>query len=321
MQVKEKAIELLSSGKVSRVLGWKQGEFCYDLTPAVFESAEEVERSFVFSPLAGANLAKYLIAESRKEGVVAAFLKPCDSYSVLQLCKEHRIRRENVYLVGVPCEGTVDPDLLRENAKGLTAVREAGGTLVCDTLYGEKRVDLSAVLLERCKVCKSKKIVVFDELLGENGEENPQSTRFAAVEEIENLTPEERYAFWQKELSRCIRCNACRNVCPACSCETCVFDNAKLGTENKAPASSFEEQYFHIIRAFHVAGRCTDCGECSRVCPQKIPLHLLNRKFIRDMNTLYGQYQAGADEESLPPMLDFRMDDCEPSAARGGKQA
>ncbi|URW87892.1 4Fe-4S dicluster domain-containing protein [Blautia wexlerae] len=28
---------------------------------------------------------------------------------------------------------------------------------------------------------------------------------------------------------------------------------------------------FHIIRAFHVAGRCTDCGECDRVCPQGIP--------------------------------------------------
>lgn len=321
MQVKEKAIELLSSGKVSRVLGWKLGELGYDLTPAVFKTAEEVEQSFVFSALAGANLAKYLIAESRKDGKVAAFLKPCDSYSVMQLLKEHRIRRENVYLVGVQCEGTVDPDKLRDAAKGLTAVRDEGSTLVCDTLYGEKTVDRAGVLLERCKVCKSKKIVVFDELLGENGEENPESTRFDAVAEIENLTPDERYAFWQKELSRCIRCNACRNVCPACSCETCVFDNAKLGTENKAPASSFEEQYFHIIRAFHVAGRCTDCGECSRVCPQKIPLHLLNRKFIKDMNALYGQYQAGADEESLPPMTDFRTDDCEPGQAWGGKQA
>ena len=55
---------------------------------------------------------------------------------------------------------------------------------------------------------------------------------------------------------------------------------------------------FHIIRAFHVAGRCTDCGECSRVCPQHIPLHLLNRKFIKDINELYGEYQAGADFDS-----------------------
>ena len=55
-------------------------------------------------------------------------------------------------------------------------------------------------------------------------------------------------------------------------------------------ADSFEEKMFHIIRAFHVAGRCTDCGECSRVCPQGIPLHLFNRKFIKDIDELYGEF-------------------------------
>ena len=64
---------------------------------------------------------------------------------------------------------------------------------------------------------------------------------------------------------------------------------------NKAAADTFEDQMFHIIRAFHVAGRCTDCGECSRVCPQNIPLHLLNRKFIKDIDEFYGEYQAGAE--------------------------
>ncbi|MFR8333012.1 MAG: 4Fe-4S binding protein [Oscillospiraceae bacterium] len=78
-----------------------------------------------------------------------------------------------------------------------------------------------------------------------------------------------------------MRCNACRNVCPACSCEKCVFDNHCIRQWRTRPRPTrFEENMFHIIRAFHVAGRCTDCGECSRVCPQHIPLHLLNRKFI-----------------------------------------
>ena len=76
---------------------------------------------------------------------------------------------------------------------------------------------------------------------------------------------------------------------------------------------------FHIIRAFHVAGRCTDCGECSRVCPQGIPLHLFNRKFIKDINELYGEYQAGSDLEAKSPLTSFTQEDAEPSivAERG----
>ena len=320
-RLKQKAIALLSNGIVDRVLGWKIGEFCYDLTPAVFRTAEEVENDFVFGAFAGANLSKYLIAESRKGGKVAAFLKPCDSYSCTQLLKEHRILRDNVYIVGVACDGTCDIEKIKAlGCEGITAITENGENMTVDTLYGTQTVKKADVLLERCLVCKSKKIVTYDELIGEQGEEQ-ESARFDEVSRLEAMSPEERFAFWREELSRCIRCNACRNVCPACSCEKCVFDNPDSGVRNKAAADSFEENMFHIIRAFHVASRCTDCGECSRVCPQRIPLHLLNRKFIKDINELYGPYQAGADLETKPALMDYTLDDCEPSVVyqRGGR--
>ena len=169
----------------------------------------------------------------------------------------------------------------------------------------------SDVLLERCVNCKSKKHVAYDELLGDEGDVI-ESARFDEVARIEAMTPDERFAFWQNELSKCIRCNACRDVCPACTCEKCVFDNPGSGVENKSPANSFEEKMFHIIRAFHVAGRCTDCGECSRVCPQNIPLHLLNRKFIKDINDFYGDYQAGEEVGSRAPLVDYTTEDLEP---------
>ena len=35
-----RAAALLADGTVSRVLGWKKGEFVYDVTPAVFTSEE-----------------------------------------------------------------------------------------------------------------------------------------------------------------------------------------------------------------------------------------------------------------------------------------
>ena len=321
--IKKKAKELLECGTVDRVLGWKAGEFFYDLTPAVFTTPEEIDKDFVFSVFSGANMSKYLIEETKKEGKVAAFIKPCDSYSLVQLQKEHRIKRENCYIVGIACDGMCDMGLVREaGIKGATAVSEKDDKLVLETIYGEKEMPKEKALLERCVHCKSKKVVDFDEMIGENGEENPDCGRFDEVERLEAMTPDERFAFWRSQLSRCIRCNACRNVCPACSCEKCVFDNPDSGIAQKAAASDFEENNFHIIRAYHVAGRCTDCGECSRVCPQNIPLPLLNRKVIKDMNELYGFYQAGADFETKPPIMNYTTNDAEPSVVyqRGGSK-
>jgi len=318
----KKAGELLDNGTVNRVLGWKKGEFSYDLTPAVFTSKEQMEKEFVYDDFSSANFSKYLVKETRAgEGKILVFLKPCDTYSFNQLLTEHRFDREKVYAVGIPCDGMVDVNKIKNAVgDGLISVDSSSDTLKVSTLYdGEKQIAKKDVLLERCLNCKSKKHVAYDELIGEEGEVI-DSNRFDEVAKIEAMSADERFAFWQNELSRCIRCNACRDVCPACTCEKCVFDNPNSGVENKSPANSFEEQMFHIIRAFHVAGRCTDCGECSRVCPQHIPLHLLNRKFIKDINGFYGEYQAGEEVGSRAPLVNYTKEDVEPTDAvnKGG---
>jgi ferredoxin len=304
-QLIKRAKELLTEGKVQKVVGWKKGLFDEDITPAVFTSAEELDKDFVFNKYCAANLSKYLVKITREieikksttrmnntmakqrdpnaeeapipSEVVLVFLKPNDTYSFTQLLKENRITRSDVYAIGVPCQDTLE-----------------GG--------------------EPCVNCQNKKPVSCDELIGVEAEAPAvESSRMEMVEKLEAMTAEERYAFWQNEFSRCIRCNACRNICPACTCEKCVFDNNALYTSQKVAETSFEESLFHIIRAWHVAGRCTDCGECSRVCPQGIPLHLLNRKFIKDINEIYGPYQAGADMETKPAMLTFKEEDPETS--------
>ena len=310
----EKAEKLLNDGVVSRVLGWKKGDFSYDITPAIFSSIDQMKKEFVFDDFCGANFSKYLVKETRKdEGKILVFLKPCDTYSFNQLLTEHRFDREKVYAVGIPCDGMIDINKIKlAIGDGVVSVDTDGEVIKVNTLYdGVKELNKNDILLERCANCKSKKHVAFDELMGEEGE-TLENNRFDQVAELEKMSAEERFAFWQNELSRCIRCNACRDACPACTCEKCVFDNPNSGVENKSPANSFEEQMFHIIRAFHVAGRCTDCGECSRVCPQHIPLHLLNRKFIKDINEFYGDYQAGEEVGSRAPLVNYTKEDIEP---------
>jgi len=314
----KKAKALLESGEVARVLGWKKGEYEYDPEPAFFETAESL-KDFVYNGFCGANLSKYMIEAGKKEGKTLVFLKPCDSYSYNQLLREHRVDREKAYIVGVGCKGKLAVSKIPfEGILNISGAEypDAAETLTVETLYGTETIAYKDAMLERCHVCKGKEHVVYDELIGESAD-TVDAERFAEVEKIEAMSPEEKFAFFQNELSKCIRCNACRNVCPACSCRKCVFDSTAFDSEQKANTTSFEEKMFHIIRAFHVAGRCTDCGECSRVCPQGIPLHLFNRKFIKDINALYGEYQAGSDLESKAPLTNFTTEDAEPGVGRG----
>ena len=312
--------ELLESGEVNRVLGWKKGDLPYNPEPAFFNSADELSE-FVYDGFCGANLSKYMIAASALEGKTLVLLKPCDSYSFVQLMKEHRVDREKAYIIGVGCKGKLDIERIKAEGvmgiEGITGaeIESACDTLKIDTIYGEKTVSYKDAMLERCHVCKGKEHRIYDELALESAD-TLDSDRFQGVEAIENMTPEQKFEFFKSELSKCIRCNACRNVCPACSCRKCVFDSTKFDSAQKANVDEFEEKMFHIIRAFHVAGRCTDCGECSRVCPQGIPLHLFNRKFIKDINAYYGEYQAGNNAEDETPLTDFTFDDLEPGERR-----
>lgn len=314
----DRAKQLLESGEVVRVLGWRRGETEFDVEPGFFETAESLDGLF-YNAFCGANLSKYLIEAGKKEGKTLVFLKPCDSYSYNQLLREHRVEREKAYIIGIGCMGKLTVNKIPFD--GILSVQGAdypnhSQMLTVQTLYGTEEISYRDAMLERCHVCKGKQHAVYDELLGDS-RDTVDAERFARVAELEAMPPEERFAFFQGELSKCIRCNACRNVCPACSCRKCVFDSTAFDSAQKANSTSFEEKMFHIIRAFHVAGRCTDCGECSRVCPQGIPLHLINRKFIRDINTLYGEYQAGADPEGRSPLTSFCADDAEPGAGRG----
>ena len=321
-EIINRAKELLADGTVVRVLGWRIGDLPYNPEPSYFETAEDLEANFVYNGFCGANLSKYMIEGSKLEGKTLVFLKPCDTYSFNQLIKENRVVRDKAYIIGIGCKGKLDVEKIKaQGVKGILSIRGAeydgpADTLTVETLYGEKTVPYKDAMLERCHVCKGKDHMIYDELLGESTD-TKDADRFEEVRKIEAMSPEEKFAYFQSELSKCIRCNACRNVCPACSCRKCVFDSTKFDSAQKANVDSFEEKMFHIIRAFHVAGRCTDCGECSRVCPQGIPLHLFNRKFIKDIDEFYGEYQAGADAESKGPLTSFTFNDVEPGVTGG----
>ena len=150
-QLIDKAVSLLAEGTVSCVIGWEKGEFDYDVTPALFESKEELEKEFVFNDFCGANFSKYLVKKTIKaEGKILVFLKPCDTYSFNQLLTEHRFDRNKVYAIGIPCEGMTDVNKLKAIVGDGISDIVCGEKITVNTIYGDKfDIDAKDVLLER----------------------------------------------------------------------------------------------------------------------------------------------------------------------------
>jgi ferredoxin len=67
---------------------------------------------------------------------------------------------------------------------------------------------------------------------------------------------------------------------------------------------------FHLMRLMHVAGTCTSCGECQRVCPMGIPLMELNDKMADDLRELF-DFVAGVDLDKPLPFRTYRQEDAD----------
>jgi len=103
--------------------------------------------------------------------------------------------------------------------------------------------------------------------------------------------------FWIRQFRKCIKCYACSINCPVCICDECVLEERTFVPEKGIPPGLA----FHLIRAFHLADKCIECGECERSCPADIPLLTLRKMTKGDMKDLFG-YSAG-DAKSISPLL------------------
>jgi formate dehydrogenase subunit beta len=310
-EIRTQIRQLFEDGSISHFIGYEAGSDSLQVTPCFLKSGQETSR-LVWNPFCANNLSKYLLDFKKVDGKVGIMVKGCDSRSLVELLKENQIDRDKVFIVGVPCSGIVDTKKLLA-ALGISpgevvAVKDDGDAFLVTVKEGTRRVDKGKVLRGECLVCKYPTPLIYDVLLGEAVSSLPWvNDDYSRVKELEALSAEEKERYWKEELSRCIRCYACRNICPVCNCPECIFDKKAPRWLSKANDVS-ENLVYHLIRAFHVAGRCVDCGECERACPMNIPLRSLNKKVEKDILELFG-YTSGIDIEQQPPLTTYQASD------------
>ncbi|TCD47434.1 4Fe-4S dicluster domain-containing protein [Chlorobium sp. N1] len=162
---------------------------------------------------------------------------------------------------------------------------------------------------DEVKAMEGKRAADFSEAILAHKERRKKQAPDELAAKLEAMNAAERFTFWQGEFSRCIKCYACRQACPMCWCRRCVVDNNQPQWVNTS-SHTLGNLEWNLVRAFHLAGRCVECGNCGRACPVDIPLHLLNRKMTGEVLEAFDHY-PGMDEHQEPALASFRKDDPE----------
>jgi coenzyme F420-reducing hydrogenase delta subunit/ferredoxin len=272
----------LASGEVGLAIGYAEGSLPGQAVPAMIEDPEEAE-TLSWGGGCAVNLATYLPEACKRHGKVAVVIKQCDVGAVSGLVREGQLRREDVVMIGVRCTGVTD-------GGGLAAkCRSCSGEVhsMCDVAIGPKGAE--------------------EKLPGERPSPG-EDPRDAQIAYLESLPADHRWRYWQRQFNRCLRCYACRGACPLCYCESCISEKHRPQwispvIDNRGNTA------WNLIRAAHLAGRCTGCDECARACPADIRLDLINRKLVMEVDRQFGSISEAPDE--LSPMTEFRLEDPE----------
>lgn len=285
--IQTEARRILSDGTVSAVIGYAAGRRKGSTQPIVITSADEADK-LLFSATCLNDLVVYLTKAKKdvpKTGRIGIVVKGCDLKALVGLLGESQLKREQLYLIGIPCSGVLG-SLLKPSAE-LTTESIAAKCCEC-----ADRFPLG------CDFVPAVTPAVLPDL----------EKRYAnEIARLEALSPAERWEFWKEQFSKCIKCYACRQVCPFCFCEQCLCDRNRPQMVEQTPRPSGNVAW-HLVRAMHLAGRCAGCGECERVCPMDIPLNLLNRKMAKELKELFNS-EAGFEVRDTGPLTSFREDD------------
>lgn len=303
--IRETARQLLADGKVDVVIGYEKGSLPLKATPCFVRSPQDVDK-LIWDETCENNLAKFAPKTAGKKAIVA---KGCDSRALVVLLQENQLVRDDLYIIGVSCPGVIDKKKIEAETGEIIEASITDGKISVKGMNCDKDYNFIDLKEPSCQTCRYPNPVIEDLHIGGTIEVPQQATIFGDVIEMENKSDSERQAYFKEQLSKCIRCYACRNACPMCYCTECFVDcNSPkwlTGGVNRA-----ENLMFQAGRVLHLAGRCVECGACSRACPQNVDIRALNRKSAKDVLEMY-HHEAGISEDIKPALNEYSAEDPE----------
>jgi ferredoxin len=322
-KIRQEARRLLEEQEVDLIIGYEEGSLPLQTTPCFISEPGEVDR-LVWNACCKQNLAGYahqaivqhrrsqarVKPEERTEKRVGIVARGCTSRSLVIHLQERQYDRDNLYIIGVPCTGYLDKNKLAAAVTGeeITAGRLEGDKVIIETASGERQLERQQVLADNCLTCRFNNPVISDFMAGDPAPEN-SGDEFALVAEFAAKPEAERWEYFAAEMNKCMRCYACRNVCPSCYCPSCFVEQSQPEWVG-AGINPSDNQVFQVMRMFHMAGRCVDCGSCVEVCAEGVDLRTFLKKLDLDDWQLY-QHRAGADLDQPSPLASFRENDPE----------
>ena len=268
--LRQRVKELLETEEVLYVIGWETARGEHKTRPAFVRTAADADK-LVWNDDCVNSTAKYLLDDRWPKGKIGVCARGCDTRAINRLLADGQIARENLYIIGLACAG-------KNN--------------------------------QVCARCTHHNPLVYDEIIGEPVQEPENIDRFARIREAEAMPIEQRRAMWENEFTKCIRCYACRNVCPACNCRECYADQYRTGWQGKQ-MNAVENRVYGLTRAYHVGDRCIECGECERVCPMDIPIMLQTGKMLKECDALFGSYECGLSADEVPALGAYTLGDAD----------